>query len=116
MIDVKELIESALASLVEAVDVNEVVGNPITDGDNKIAPICRVTIGYVGGGGEVESKNDSTATSRPLGAVGGGVTITPLGFLIINRNGAELIKVAEDCEGKWTTLIKKAFDSFKSRS
>ena len=50
---IKSLIDSSLSSLRNMVDVNCVIGEPVTLPDNStIIPISKVAVGFVSGGGE----------------------------------------------------------------
>lgn len=85
---VSEFTESALAGLRSLVDVNTVIGDPVTTPDGTvIIPVSKVAFGYASGGSDLP-------TQRPNvfgGGTGGGVTITPLAFLVIQGGRVELI-------------------------
>lgn len=85
---ISEFTESALSSLRSLVDVNTVVGDPITTADGiVIIPVSKVSFGYGSGGSDLP-------TDRPNlfgGGTGGGVTITPMAFLIIKGGEVELL-------------------------
>ncbi len=85
---VSEFTASALSGLRSLVDVNTVVGDPITVSDGTvIIPVSKVSFGYGSGGSDLP-------TAQPNlfgGGTGGGVTITPMAFLIIKSGIVELI-------------------------
>lgn len=52
-----ELIVNSLSNLKSVVDVDTVVGEPVSMGNgDKIFPLVKVTVGYVAGGGEYTNK------------------------------------------------------------
>lgn len=83
----KHPIESAildtLSNLKEIIDVQTIVGKPIICNDNvSIIPITKVTIGYVGGGGEYfDVKSKFLDYPFAMGS-GAGVNVVPIGFLV----------------------------------
>lgn len=85
---ISEFTEAALTSLRSLVDVNTVIGDPVTTPDGTvIIPVSKVAFGYASGGSDLPSNRPNLFG----GATGGGVTITPLAFLVIRGNGVELL-------------------------
>ena len=76
------MLENTIAKIREMVDVNSVIGEPIVTGDTTIIPVSKVSVGF-GGGGSDFTKN----TEAFGGGAGGGVKVTPICFLIINKDG-----------------------------
>ena len=77
------MLENTIQKIREMVDVNSVIGNPITTPDGTtIIPVSKVSVGF-GGGGSDFTKN----TEAFGGGAGGGVSVTPICFLIANKDG-----------------------------
>ena len=77
------MLENTIAKIREMVDVNSVVGTPITTPDGvTIIPVSKVSVGF-GGGGSDFTKN----TEAFGGGAGGGVSVTPICFLVVNKEG-----------------------------
>ena len=77
------MLENTIQKIREMVDVNSVIGNPITTPDGTtIIPVSKVSVGF-GGGGSDFTKN----TEAFGGGAGGGVSVTPICFLIVNKDG-----------------------------
>lgn len=88
---ISEFTQSALQSLRSLVDVNTIVGDPISTAEGVvIIPISKVSFGYASGGSDIPSANQSEIFG---GATGGGVTIQPLAFLVINGGDVQLIQM-----------------------
>ncbi len=68
----------------QMVDVNTVVGDPISLPDGiTIVPVSRMSYGFAAGGSDVPNKSDRDIFG---GGTGAGVNVTPVAFLVI-RNG-----------------------------
>lgn len=82
----KQLIEEALRSINSVADVNTVIGEPVTlPGGVSIVPFSKVSVGFATGGSDRAPKD----TNVPLfaGGSGAGVSVTPMGFLVITPDG-----------------------------
>lgn len=93
---IQELIDKTMKNLHCLIETNTVVGEPIFSPDGSvIIPISKVSVGYVVGGGEytdvtIRKKN----CQYPLaGGSGGGMTISPVGFLIENNEGIKFVDI-----------------------
>lgn len=89
------MLEQTIARIREMVDVNSVVGSPITTPDGvTIIPISKVSIGFGGGGSDFVSKNVNKQENPFGGGAGGGVKINPVAFLIIKDGSVRMLPVA----------------------
>lgn len=87
--NIVELLKSALPNLNELVSANVVVGKEIKTSDGTtIIPISKVTFGY-GMGGGIPSQNTKFG-----GGTGAGVSVTPIGFLVIGPDGVRLMQIS----------------------
>ena len=87
------MLESTIQKIREMVDVNSVIGQPITTPDGvTIIPVSKVSVGFGGGGSDFASKNGG---ENPFGGgVGGGVKVTPICFLIVKDGNVRMMPVA----------------------
>ena len=86
------MLQDTISKIREMVDVNNVIGDPITVGDVPIVPVSKVSVGF-GGGGSDYVKN--VGTNEPFGGgVGGGVKVTPICFLVIKEGNVRMMPVA----------------------
>lgn len=90
-----EMIKSALESIKGIVDANTVTGTPInTDSGTVIIPVSKVFIGLATGGVDFFDKKGSSDKKNFGGGGGTGVTVSPVGFLVIEPSGrVELLNV-----------------------
>ena len=93
---IEEVMRSAMNNLRSLVDVDVVVGKPIVAEEGiTIIPLTKVTMGFVSGGGEYNADiKDKKDVEYPFsGGSGGGLSIKPIGFLVMKNNELELIKI-----------------------
>ena len=82
-----EIIKASLENVKSMVDANTVTGTPITTSSGTvIIPVSKVFIGLATGGIDYFGKK-STADKNFGGGGGTGVTVSPVGFLVIEPNG-----------------------------
>lgn len=93
--NVPNMLETTIAKLRQMVDVNSVVGTPITTPDGvTIIPISRISVGFGGGGSDFVSKNVNKHENPFGGGAGGGVKISPVAFLIVKDGAVRMLPVA----------------------
>jgi len=87
---INDLISQSMDKLKTLIDSSTIVGESIStpDGTN-IIPISKVTVGFVVGGGEyADMSSRRVANHFPMsGGSSGGMSVTPVGFLIIKLDG-----------------------------
>ncbi len=91
--NVPNMLENTIAKIREMVDVNSVIGTPITTPDGvTIIPVSKVSVGFGGAGSDFISKGGS---DNPFGGgAGGGVKINPIAFLVVKEGSVRMIPVA----------------------
>ncbi len=83
-----DLIKSAIESVKSIIDANTVTGTPInTDSGTIIIPISKVFIGITSGGVDFFDKKGVSDKKGFGGGGGTGVTLSPVGFLVIDPSG-----------------------------
>jgi sporulation protein YtfJ len=128
---IQGLMQTAMENIRDMVDVNTIVGDPVEtpDGANVIVPISRVSFGFVAAGSEFHvaenggtGGNGRAGGSDPRaqgyqgsggqdhafpfgGGSGGGVSITPIAFLVVGSHGIKVIPLDND-----THLFEKMID------
>ena len=94
---IEHIMSTTMENIRDMVDVNTVIGEPITTQDGStVIPVSRVSFGFVAGGGEYRClsmpKNMENPERMPFaGGTGAGVTIQPMGFLVTNQNSVRLL-------------------------
>lgn len=93
---INDLINSSMEKIKTIVDSSTIVGEKVTTDDGTtIIPISKVSVGYVVGGGEyADLSSRRVANHFPMaGGSSGGMSITPVGFLIITSNDVTFVNV-----------------------
>lgn len=109
------LMDTTMRKIKELIDVNTIIGDPITTPDGTtIIPVSKVTYGFASGGSDLPTKKDN----RELfgGGSGAGVTIQPIGFLTISKGNVKMLPI-EKYDGpadRIVGMIPEAFDKISS--
>lgn len=98
---IQGLMKTAMENLKQMIEVNTIVGDPVETPDGSvILPISRVGFGFAAGGSEfsgTSTKKGSEYRSEkemPFGGgSGGGVSINPIAFLVVNADGVKLLNL-----------------------
>ena len=103
-------LEKTAEKLTGLVDVNTVIGKPVTTASGaQVIPFTKVTMGYLSGGGEYgEVKKINDAECLPFaGGAGTVINVKPAGFLIDDGRECRVVRITDDAlDG----LIEKAGD------
>ncbi len=96
---IESLMKTAMENIKEMVNVNTVVGDPVESPDGTvIIPVSRVSCGFAAGGGEFEvsaGEGGGGQDQTPFfaGGSGGGVSVRPVGFLVVGNGRIRLLPV-----------------------
>ena len=100
------MLENTIQKIREMVDVNNVIGEPITVGDVTIIPVSKVSVGFGGGGSDFVKNENSFG-----GGVGGGVKVTPICFLIVKDGNVRMMPVAEPANTTADRIVEMVPDT-----
>lgn len=102
---IENLMNTAMNSIKDMIDVNTIIGEPIETSNNVvIIPISKVGFGFAAGGSEFrgETVNEYTKKEKeeqvqyrlPFGGgSGAGVNIVPVAFLVVGPNNVKLLPI-----------------------
>ncbi|MBQ3490339.1 MAG: sporulation protein YtfJ [Clostridia bacterium] len=108
-----ELVDTALDNLRGLVDANTVIGTPIvTASGTTVIPVSKVSIGIAGGGNDYSQKGETASGKASFSGGGGtGLTMIPLGFLVVSPDGSvELLNISNPTGKKGAEAAKPAPD------
>ena len=95
---IDNMMQTTMDSIRDMVDVNTVVGSPVTgEFGTTIIPISRVSFGFIAGGGEytAEDRQRGRAESADkfpfAGGPGAGVSVQPVGFLVVGNGTVKML-------------------------
>ncbi len=107
---INNVIETTLKNLSNVIDVDTVIGKPITSKDGTtIIPVSKITVGVISGGGEygkinIFKKGEDLPYSAGNGAI---VSVKPCGFLVNDGAGYKMISIADS---PYEKLLDKTTD------
>ncbi|WP_018662483.1 GerW family sporulation protein [Heyndrickxia acidiproducens] len=109
---IEGLMTAAMENLKEMIDVNTIIGDPVETPDGSvILTVSKVGFGFAAGGSQFNAKggsggSDSQSANLPFGGgSGGGVSITPIAFLVVSPKGIKMLHLDQN-----THLIEKILD------
>ncbi|MCJ8009610.1 GerW family sporulation protein [Lederbergia wuyishanensis] len=112
---IQGVMTTAMENLKEMIDVNTIIGDPVETPDGGvILTVSKVGFGFAMGGSEFKSGGSSGSSDDeggqgsylPFGGgSGGGVSITPIAFLIVNKHGVNMLHLEQN-----THLFEKMID------
>ena len=88
---IRELMQTAMDSLRELVDVNTIVGQRLDAGSVTVLPVSSVSCGFLAGGGEYGRAKEAMPFA---GGSGAGISLQPVGFLVIEAGQVRMIPVS----------------------
>ncbi len=98
--NVVEILQGVVGELKEMAQSQSIVGDPITVGDKTVIPIVKISVGFGAGGGQGEDEKKRAGFG---GGGGGGASIEPAAFIIMDKDGINLLPAKK---GKWEGLVE----------
>ena len=116
------LMETAMQSIKDMVDVNTIIGEPVESKDGTIIiPISKDSFGFGAGGSDFGKNNVAASDSNFGGGSGGGATIEPVAFMVVGKEEIKLMPVekntspAQDIIDSVPTILDKVVKLFKKK-
>lgn len=125
---IQNLMKTAMENIRDMIDVNTIIGDPVETQDGQIIiPVSKVGFGFAAGGSEFKGNTDEknceeqhgrgNAGNSPEkkgdkeklpfgGGSGGGVSVTPVAFLIVSEKGIRVLNM-----DKQTHLYDRLIDT-----
>lgn len=94
---IQGIMSTALHNIKEMIDVNTIVGTPVTAQDGTIIiPVSRVAFGFGAGGSEFGGSvmKEDGLKSNFGGGSGAGVSINPVAFLVVSGGNVRLLTLS----------------------
>ena len=105
------LMDTTMEKIKEMIDVNTIIGEPITSPDGTlIIPVSKVSYGFAAGGSDLPTKKENKDCFG--GGSGAGVTIQPVAFLTVYQGDVRLVSVDRE-EGTADKLVNMIHDVLK---
>ena len=103
--NISSLMETTMTKIRDMVDVNTVVGAPITTPDGiTVIPVSRISYAFATGGSDFRVKE------KPAfgGGNGAGVKIEPIGFLVVKDGNIRMVSITPPANNTIDRVIEKA--------
>lgn len=101
---INEMMGITMEKLREMGDVKTIIGDPITAGDTTIIPVSKVSYGFASGGSDLPAKQNPKDLFG--GGAGAGVTVQPIAFLVINKEGNVRLMQISSSDDKVSNIIR----------
>jgi sporulation protein YtfJ len=107
-----DLMETTMSKIREMVDVNTVIGQPITTADGiTIIPVSKVSFGFASGGSDFATKNQQPSQNNAFGGgSGAGVNINPVAFLVVKDGTVRVMNIAPPATTTVDRIVEMAPD------
>ncbi|QQY80640.1 sporulation protein YtfJ [Keratinibaculum paraultunense] len=109
---IEGLMHTTMNSLKEMVDVNTIIGDPVQSEDGLIIiPVSKICFGFASGGTEFKkilNNKETNISDEKLpfgGGSGAGVSVQPVGFIVVGNDQIKLLTVDEG-----NTALSSLFD------
>ena len=109
--DVSKIITALLTGMKEISVSETVVGAPIRSGGSTIIPVNKVTLGFGTGAAGTRLAPAARANGLESTAVGGGLTVDPQAFIVVNGEGQAQLLSLKDSRG---ATVLRAFELLPS--
>ena len=116
--NIGNLMDITMSKMREMVDVDTVVGSPITTPDGiTVIPVSRVSYAFASGGSDFHAKEKPGFG----GGNGAGVKIEPIGFLVVKDGNVRMMSITPPAVNTVDRIIEKApelidtFEEFLSK-
>lgn len=105
------LMDTTMNKIKEMIDVNTIIGEPITAPDGTlIIPVSKVSYGFASGGSDLPTKKENKDCFG--GGSGAGVTIQPVAFLSVYKGNVQLIPI-DKYDGATDRIVGMIPDMFE---
>jgi len=89
---INNLMSTVMENIKGMVDVNTIIGDPVeTSNGTVIIPVSKVGFGFAAGGSDLPVKTEKQSFG---GGSGAGVSISPIGFLVVSSDQIKLIPIS----------------------
>lgn len=112
---ISEILNVSLDNLKGLVDSGTVIGEPMVVDGITIIPVSKVSFGFASGGSELPTSKPNVPFG---GGAGGGVSITPVGFLTVSNGEVKMIQpqTANNTADRIVNMVPDLLDKLEAMS
>lgn len=111
---IQGLMSTTMEKIREMVDVDTIIGEPITVADGTvIIPVSKVSFGFASGGSDLPTKAQKDLFG---GGGGAGISIQPIAFLVISNGDVKLLQMSMNANSSNAiiNMVPEVFDKVSS--
>jgi sporulation protein YtfJ len=112
---ISDIVETAVSNLSKVAEVDTIIGKPVKlPNGATIMPISQINFAFMAGGGEYGNctgKLQHDEKGKFAGGSGGGASLQPIGFLVVDDDGVRVLNVNE--VSNTNKIIEFALDLFQ---
>ena len=101
---INQMMSITMEKIREMGDVKTIIGDPIEAGDTTIIPVSKVSYGFASGGSDLPAKQNPKDLFG--GGAGAGVTVQPIAFLVVSKDGNVRLMQISDSDDKVSNIIR----------
>ncbi len=91
--NIRGIMDTTMEKIRTMVDADTIIGDPIVVDGTTVLPVSKVAFGLATGGSDFGAKGNTPMFG---GGGGAGVSITPLGFLVVKNGEVKMLQIYKD--------------------
>ena len=101
---IHQFVGTSMDKIKGLIDSDTMIGSPILCGDGTtVIPVSKVSVGFATGGSDLPTRTNKEYFA---GGSGGGMSVKPIGFLIVKDGNVKLMQMTMDAD-KGNVLLEK---------
>lgn len=105
--ELDELVKSLMTQLNRVSNAETVVGKPMTFADSAVVPLCKISVGFGTGSGDLTGEAVKRGAAFDIGGAGGGLAVEPRAFVVVGKGGqAQMLSVRRGTKA----ILQRAID------
>lgn len=105
--ELDDLVGSLMKQLYRVSNSESVVGKPMKFADSAVVPLCKISVGFGTGSGDVSGEASKKGGAVDVGGAGGGLSVEPRAFVVVGKGGqAQMLSVRRGARA----ILQRAID------
>ena len=105
--ELDDLVTSMMKQLHRVANAETVVGKPMISGESAVVPLCKISVGFGTGSGDVAGELSKRGAAFDAGGAGGGLTVEPRAFVVVGKGGyTQMLSVRRGAKA----ILQRAID------
>ena len=105
--ELDDLVGSVMKQLHRVCNSESVVGKPMSFADSAVVPLCKISVGFGTGSGDVSGEASKRGAALDVGGAGGGLSVEPRAFVVVGKGGhAQMLSVRRGAKA----ILQRAID------